>query len=154
MSRICGNCESGYYSCNTLNINKIISGNYTEKMVCDFGRIEVPTTPDSVCEEHKYIKGMEEYNIYVEQDDSYLGEGFFIIYELNGEIVKLAKIYISNCFGFPHYNIRAYEKDSVDQDWQQYRSIEMSVDTEEELFNVFKNLANALQGKRIISIEL
>ena len=33
--------------------------NYTEKMVCDFGRIEVPTTPDSVCEEHKYIKGME-----------------------------------------------------------------------------------------------
>lgn len=150
MSRNCDNCYSGHYYCDTLDLAKIIAGNYEEGIMCSLSGFD--TTPDNVCEVHTYIEGMEEYKTYVMYDDSYLGSGYFIVSELDGEIVKFAKIYSSNCLGFPYYNVRAYEKGSIDQYWQQFRNIKMSADTDEELFSVFSNLASALQGSRIKSI--
>lgn len=100
-----------------------------------------------------YMERTEEYKTYVIYDNSYLGAGYFIISELDGEIVKFAKIYTSSWAGFPYYNVRAFERDSFDQDWQQFRHIKITVNEDDELFALFSNLASELHSSLIKSID-
>lgn len=152
MSRCCNNCRYGKYYNNFLDLRKSIIGNNNEGIRCTLTGFYT----DSLgrCKEHKYIGGCEEYKTYVMYDDSYLSPGYFIISELDGEIIKFLKIYSSiNRYGIPHYNIRVFEEGLMDKDNYKYRDITIKANYGEELFNVFYNFANTLKGSRIISID-
>jgi len=82
-----------------------------------------------------------------------MAPGYFIINELNGEIVKFIKIFITNNYGYPHYEVRAYEKGAVDLDNQRFREIEISVDRDEELHKIFTDFAKDLDGDDIMSMD-
>ena len=66
------------------------------------------------CEYHTYC-GIDKDNTYVLYDDKYLGPGYFIITEYNGEIIKFLKIYITNNNGIIGYSIRGYEDSFLDE---------------------------------------
>ncbi len=86
-------------------------------------------------------------------DESYLGPGYFIISELNGVIVKYIKIYTSNNCDYPNYNIRAFEKGSVDVVDQQYRDIIIDIEKEEDLFEPLDELSFITNGEPILSMD-
>ena len=105
------------------------------------------------CSHHDYIDGMEEYENYVLYDDSYLGPGYLIVSKLDSEIVKFIKIGSYGDGGFPNFFIRAYEKDRVDDSKQKFRTITITVNKEEPLYNVISNFAKSLNGGQIKSID-
>lgn len=152
MSRCCNNCEHGQYYNNSLDLRRPIIIDSNEGIRCALTGIHADS--EERCKEHKYMNGCEEYKTYVMYDDSYLCSGYFIISELDGEIVKFIKIYSStNGYGVPHYNIRAFEKDSIDKVEYQYRDIVIKASYGDILFNIFYNFAKALKGSRIMSID-
>lgn len=90
---------------------------------------------------------------YVLFDESYLGSGYFIISELNGVIIKYIKIYTSNNCDYPNYNIRAFERGSVDVVDQHYRDIIIDIEKEEDLFEPLDELSFITNGEPILSID-
>lgn len=105
------------------------------------------------CEKvHKVIEKTK-FTTYVLYDEMYLSPGFFIISEKENEIVKFAKIFAINHYGFRHYHLRAYEKDSIDIDTQAYRNIELIAKEGEKLFEVLGYLAINLDGNSVLSID-
>lgn len=110
----------------------------------------------NVCGEHQYIKGCSNEKSYVLYDDKYLGEGYFIINELNGKIRRFIKIYTINNNGFPYYCLRAFGIESRDSSDNDYTNIEFVFRNEEDnengLYEVFLELAKNIDGK-IYSID-
>lgn len=93
---------------------------------------------------------------YVLYDDKYLGEGYFIINEVNDKITKFIKIYTTNSNGFPNYCLRAFDvnaKDNADMDFTNieftFRSTE---DFDNGLYSVFLELAKNVRSN-ITSID-
>ncbi len=152
MSRCCNNCKYGEYYNDFLNLRKSIIENSNEGIRCALTGF--CTNSEERCKDHKYLSGCEEYNTYVMYDDSYLSPGYFIISELDGEIIKFLKIYSStNGYDIPHYNIRVFEKNSVDEVEYQYRDIVIKTNSGDKLFSIFYNFAKALKGSRIVSVD-
>ena len=93
---------------------------------------------------------------YVLYDDKYLGEGYFIINEVDNEIVKFIKIYTINNNGFPHYCLRAFSVDAKDAYDSDYTDIEFTFKSAEDfdngLYAIFLELAKNVGGN-IASID-
>ena len=158
--KCCGNCEWSISPCDEEQI--------MEEQCYDEDDLARPRAGDCclnvehngrfVCDNHKYLNdGLETYVLY---DDKYMGCGYFIIYQYNGEIIKFLKIYKTECFGFPSYSIRGYEADCTDKEYlledKKFREIEFEVSnfsSQLELFEVIKNLANRLNNDRIYTIN-
>lgn len=90
---------------------------------------------------------MNNISINVIYDDKYLGEGYFIILEENGEIQKFLKFYQSGEIGFPRFFIRGYEVGAKDREDQLYRDLEFTVSEENgDLLESIINLGCNLDG--------
>ena len=87
---------------------------------------------------------------YVLYDDKYLGEGYFIINEVEDKIVKFIKIYIINNNGFLHYALRAFGVETKDNPDTDYTNIEFIFRSREDfdngLYNIFLELAHNIRG--------
>lgn len=79
------------------------------------------------------MRGKE--TISVVYDDSYLGEGYFIIKEVDGEIKQWLKFYQSEEMGFPRFFIRGYETESRDNPNQEFRYLAFIMDENESAFS-------------------
>lgn len=106
-----------------------------------------------LCKEYNPIDELED--IKVIYDDTYLGEGYFITYEIAGTIYKFIKIYTTGYEGFPIFHIRAYERGAKDQCDQILRDIEINVysDKNPELYESLVKLNNRLNSKIVITID-
>lgn len=93
---------------------------------------------------------------YVLYDDKYLGEGYFIINEVNDKITKFIKIYTTNNNGFPNYCLRAFAVNAKDTPDSDYTNIEFTFRSSEDfdngLYNIFLELARNVNGN-ITSID-
>lgn len=93
---------------------------------------------------------------YILYDDKYLGEGYFIINEVDDKIVKFIKIYTINNDGFPYYCLRVFSVDAKDASDSDYTKIEFNFksaeDLDDGLYNVFLELAKSVRGN-ITSID-
>lgn len=152
MSRCCGNCFWSFtpYDEEELEGYSEDDLNRPQAGDCCLGREH---DENFCCSEHSYIDGMEEYNTYVLYDDKYLGPGYLIISELDGEVIKFMKISVSGDSGFPSFSIRAYEKDSLDTVDQQFRDVTFTVGCDEPLYGVFYDLLIGLNGNFIVSVD-
>jgi len=112
---------------------------------------EIRFKKDYLCKYHSYVDGI--FDNYVLYDDEYLGPGYFIISEIDGQFVKFAKIYMSNNYGYPYYNIRAYEVETIDTDDMKFRYIDFTVDKSNELYRSIEKLAFDLSRQSIKTID-
>jgi len=97
---------------------------------------------------------MRGYCTYTLYDEEYMGPGYFIIQEFNGEIEKFIKIFTTTNYGFSHYMARAYEKDVVDLPDQTFREIAIIARNEEEaLYEIISELALGIKNEKILSID-
>lgn len=140
--RCCDNCIYGSYG---LDCN-----DGTETLYCGIYDYENEVKSNDVCSEHQFIEGLNNEKNYVLYDDKYLGEGYFIINEVDDKIVKFIKICTTNDNGFPNYCLRAFGvnvKDNLDNDYTNieftFRSIE---DFDNGLYNIFLELAKNSRG--------
>lgn len=140
--RKCDNCIYGSYGldCNT----------GTETLYCGIYGYEYDVMPADLCPEHQFIEGYGNEKNYILYDENYLGEGYFIINEVNGKIIKFMKIYTINNNGLPHYCLRSFgleSRDNPDSDYTNtefvFRSME---DFDNGLYNVFLELARNING--------
>lgn len=94
-------------------------------------------------------------NISVVYDNSYLGEGYFIILEVNGEIQKFLKFYQSGEIGFPRFFVRGYERGARDRPDQEFKKLEFTVKENEnnELMESIINLGCNLDGALAYTID-
>lgn len=140
--RCCDNC---IYSSYGLDCN-----DGTETLYCGIYGYENETIPDDVCGEHQFIEGLSNEKNYVLYDDKYLGEGYFIINEIDDKIVKFIKIYTINNNGFPNYCLRAFGVDAKDNPDTDYTNIEFIIRNREDfdngLYNIFLELAKNSRG--------
>lgn len=146
--RCCDNCIYGSYA---LDCN-----NGTEAMYCGIYEYENELKPNDVCSEHQFIDGLSNEKNYVLYDDKYLGEGYFIINEVDDKIVKFMKIYTINNEGFPHYCLRVFGIESKDNPDSDYTNIEFTFRSTEDfdngLYNIFLELTKNISG-RITTID-
>lgn len=144
-------CENCIHSGKRVNDD---NGDLT--LYCGIYNCEVFDMLFSMCRLHQYKSGFNNEKNYVLYDDKYLGEGYFIINEVNNKIRKFIKIYITNLHGFPHYALRVYGVESRDSDENDYTNIEFVFRNEEDnetgLYEVFLELAKNINGK-IYSID-
>ena len=140
--RCCDNCIYGSYA---LDCN-----DGTQTLYCGIYDYENETIPDDVCSEHQFIEGLSNEKNYVLYDDKYLGEGYFIINEVDDKIVKFIKIYTINNDGFPYYCLRAFCGDAKDNPDTDYTNIEFTFRNREDfdngLYNIFVELAKNVKG--------
>ena len=157
--KCCANC---FWNISSDDVEEILRNNHYEENDPDYPEAgcgleapeEVRYKNGFYCKEHTYIDGI--LDTYVLYDDQYLGAGYFVISELAGQLVKFAKIYISNNSGFPHYNIRAYEVDSIDTGDMKpgdFRHIDFTVDKGSELYEIIETLALNLFRQNIKTID-
>jgi|GEM_PF-4873809 len=152
----CGNC---FWSISDEDVDEILINNSYEKNESDYPEAgcglespeEVRTKTHQYCKTHSYIDGI--FDTYVLYDDKYLAPGYFIISEIEGQLVKFAKIYMSNNHCFPYYNVRAYEVDSIDTDDIKFRHIDFTVDKGSELHDIIEKLALDLFRQSIKTID-
>jgi len=139
--RNCDNCYCGSYGldCNT----------GIETLYCCENKYEYEVDSSDVCESHQFIDGLGNERNYLLYDNSYLGEGYFIINEIEGKIVKFLKIYITNSNGFPDYNLRFFSVDGRDNPDCEFNSIEYVFRNmeDDELYNVFLKLSKDVDNK-------
>lgn len=146
--RCCDNCIYGSYGldCNT----------GIESLYCGIYNYEYEVLPSEVCKEHQYIEGLSNEKNYILYDDKYLGEGYFIINEVDDKIVKFIKIYIINNDGFSHYALRAFGVNGKDNPDNNYTNIEFAFRSTEYfdngLYNIFLELAKSVRSN-ITSID-
>lgn len=140
--RSCDNCIYGSYGldCNT----------GIETLYCGIYGYESDVMPDDLCPEHQYIEGLSNENNYVLYDKEYLGEGYFIINEISGKIVKFMKIYTINNDGFSHYCLRSFGLESRDNPDSEYTNTEFVFRSYEDydngLYNIFLEFARNVNG--------
>lgn len=159
--RNCDNCCFGSYSLD------VSTGK--ETLYCaEYEFYEYELEPNYVCELHQFIDGDENERYYVVYDDCYFGEGYFIVYTIDGEITKFLKLYNMSKDGYPNFGLRAFCVDRKDNLENEFSSIEFIFRSEEDyrngLFHVFeefeKNMYEELytidetqNGKNNISIN-
>ena len=140
--RNCDNCIYGSYGldCNT----------GIETLYCGIYGYEWDVMPDDLCPEHQFIEGLSNEKNYVLYEDKYLGEGYFIINEINGKIVKFIKIYTINNDGLPHYCLRSFGLESRDNPDSDYTNTEFvfrsTEDFDNGLYNIFLELVKNIKG--------
>lgn len=100
------------------------------------------------CESYAPLPNLE--NTYVVYDETYLGPGYIIINEIDGEIQKFMKLYVSNKTGFPFYKIRAY---TLDNRVCNKIKFNLSHYINKNLFKIIKELRAKLKNNKIISID-
>ena len=144
--RKCENCINGHFNLSDRG----------EELFCDSNEyLEEYYDPNFVCDEHRFIPGMEDEKNYLFYDQTYMSPGFIIIHKENDKIDKFIKIYSTSVGGFPSFAIRAY-KEGLDRDCKTgimsfaFRDIE---DDENGLYDAFSNLCYELNDKRIFSLN-
>lgn len=141
--RNCDNCEFSSYGldCST----------GVETLNCRETEYEYEVSPSDTCEDHQFIDGMEDEKNYVMYDETYFGQGYFIIHKNGDEITKFIKIYITNNDGFPSYAIRAFSIDARDIPDSEFTNIDFVFRSNEDfangLFNIFKELSKNINVK-------
>lgn len=90
---------------------------------------------------------------YIIYDETYLGPGFFIVNEIDGEVQRFLKIYISNKEGEPFYKIRAYELTKNPNEKSNKIRFNLSCYLNKDLFKIIKELKEKLNIQKIISID-
>lgn len=104
-----------------------------------------------VCGQHQFINGCEKEKYYLLYDESYLGQGYFIVHKVDNKITKFMKIYIMNDNGFPNYGLRAFSIDGKDDPNCEFNSIEFVfrgiVNFDNGLFDILSKLGNEIEGK-------
>ena len=144
--RCCGNCE---WSISSLDEKDIIIDE-NESNIPNVGdcALSIDHNGRYICDEHTYISdGIKNYILH---DNFYFGEGYFIISEYNGQIVKFIKFYkISD--GFPAYAIRAYETTFDDNKSLNHLRIELNRDNtlDINLLKIFMDFASSI-GNNVI----
>jgi len=145
--RKCDNCMNSCYAFDC-NCGK-------ETLYCKETGYEYEVQPEGVCELHQFVPGYEEEKHYLVYDENYLGPGYFIIKETNGEITDFLKLYIINNHTIPQYGLRAFScagRKSIDNG---FKSIEFIFrdyeDLDNGLFEMFANLSVDLQGETQIT---
>ncbi|MBE6150085.1 MAG: hypothetical protein E7170_05120 [Firmicutes bacterium] len=125
--RNCNNCEFGSFGldCNT----------GLETLYCKEGGFDFETYPESVCEHHQFIKGMEDEKHYIFYDEEYLGPGIFIV-EMKEDISQILKIYIDKKNGFPNFRLRAFNYEFEDDFFYGAEFIFRRLE-DDKLFDVF-----------------
>lgn len=141
--RCCDNCIYGSYGldCNT----------GIETLYCGIYGYESDVMPEDLCPEHQFIEGYSNEKNYILYDENYLGEGYFIINEVDDKIIKFIKIYTINNNGFPNYSLRAFGVDSKDNPNSNYTNIEFTFrkaeDFDNGLYNMFLEFAKNVKGQ-------
>lgn len=125
--RKCDNCDFGSYG---LDCNTGIGTLYCNESGYDF-----EVDPEDVCELHQFVDGMENDKNFILYDDSYFGEGYFIIHTKDGEITKFLKIYIMNNNSYPNYGLRAFSVDGRDNPDAEFNNIEFTFRSREDFDN-------------------
>lgn len=151
MERCCANCE--------WCISPELEEHILEEQKYDEDSLDRPMAGDCVlgqihdenfyCPKYKYCgNGERTYALY---DDKYVGTGFLIIHMLDDEIDKFFKI--SSCMqsSWPHFLIYGCGKVSDDRLHKRFKKINFTIDKDNELFNVFNNLAQNLNDKNLYS---
>lgn len=151
MSRCCGNCFWCFTSYDEENLEEYSEDDLNKPQAGDCC-LGMEHDENFCCEQHFYIDGMEEYKTYVLRDDKYLGTGYLIISELDGEVVKFMKVSVTDGNGFGTFSVRAYEK-SVDNVEQPFRDIVFTAKSGEELYEAFYTLATDLNGDFLLSTD-
>lgn len=140
--RKCDNCFYGSYELDC-DIG-------TEALYCCIYGYKSDVIPEDMCPEHQFIDGLGNEKNYVLYDDTYLGEGYFIINEINNKIKRFIKIYTINNDGFPHYCLRAFGIESRDNPNSDYTNTEFVFrsleDFDNGLYNVVLELAKNING--------
>lgn len=92
---------------------------------------------------------------YCLYDEEYFGPGYLIISEQDNTIFRFMKLSVINNYGFPHFVIRGYEKDSYDKPDEDFRKIKIAVTKEEnaDLFSCIQAFSSSLNGKKVMSID-
>lgn len=146
--RNCDNCNHGSYG---IDCNSGI-----ETLYCRESGYEYEVIPSNSCNSHQFIEGMENEKNFILYDESYLGEGCFIIHTKNCKIDKFLKIYITNYFGYPHYGIRAFSINGKDKPEEEFNNIEFifrsSEDFDNGLFETFSTFSRQVP-KEIYTID-
>ena len=144
--RKCENCFNGHFNLSDRG----------EELFCDSNEyLEEYVDPNFVCDEHRFILGMEEEKNYLFYDEALMAPGYIIIHKENDQIDKFIKIYSTSEGGFPSLAIRGYKK-GLDQDCKNgymsfaFRDIE---DYENGLYDAFTDLCYKLKDKKICSIN-
>lgn len=153
MRRCCANCE--------WNISPRDEESILEEQHYDEKSLDRPMAGDCVlgqihdenfyCPEHKYCGNVE--RTYALYDDEYAGTGFLIVHMLDDEIDKFFKI--SSCMqsSLPHFLIYGCGKVSNDRLHKRFKTINFTIDKDNELFTVFNNLAQNLNNKNLYSFD-
>jgi len=145
------NCENCDYSSYGLDCNTGI-----ETLYCRENEYEYEVRKDDSCDSHQFIDGMQNEKNYVLYDDSYFGEGYFIVHTQDGKITKFFKLYIMNNDGFPHYGFRAFSIDGRDNPDEEFNRMEFifrsTEDFDNGLFETF-SIFSANFDKEICTID-
>lgn len=140
--RCCDNCIYGSYGLDCNDDDKIL--------YCGVYGFESNVMPSDLCPEHQFIEGLSNEKNYILYDDKYLGEGYFIINEVDGKIIKFIKIYTINNDGLAHYCLRSFGLESRDNPDSNYTNTEFvfrnTEDFDNGLYNCFLELARNING--------
>ena len=82
-------------------------------------------------------------------DDTYLGPGVVILENED----KFLKICSNGELGFPKFFIRAFDKKKRDKYDQKLTNISFVIESSNELFDIFLNLYEALNGDKLYSVD-
>lgn len=86
-------------------------------------------------------------------DQEYLGPGYFIVYSDRKNMERFLKFYLLEDENVKTFALRAYERGSIDQPHQGFRSICFPIDCEEPLYKVVKPFQEKILGKWIFSLD-
>ena len=145
------NCDNCNYSSYGLDCN---SG--TETLYCRETEYEYEVQQSDSCDYHQFIDGMQNEKNFVLYDESYFGEGYFIIHTEDEKVTKFLKLYIMNNDGRPHYGLRAFSIDGRDNPDEEFNRIEFIFrsieDFDNGLFEAF-SILGANYDKEIYTID-
>lgn len=98
------------------------------------------------CKEHSYLDGI--FDTYVLKDDNYLGSGYFVISEVDGQLAKYFKIYVPKNSEDQEIRIQAYEEDLLAES-EDFKFIDFTVDKLNPLYKPMENLVVALSNQAV-----
>lgn len=150
--RCCANCE--------WSISPMLEKHIMEEQGYDENDLNRPHAGDCVigsnhngnfvCSSHLYCDGTEEINLMY--DEKYMGTGYLLVNTVNDELERFIKISIFGD-GFPSFSIRGYEVGSKDNLDSEFRSMIITIDKSNFLYESLKILVNDLNGEFLYSID-
>lgn len=101
------------------------------------------------CSYHEYIDGLEEYETFIEYDETYYGSGYFIITKLDDEIVRFMKISSFSEGESSKFKVIGYEK-NLDEN---SHKLVFKVSSEHPLYEILCKLNKSIGKDKLYSID-